>query len=110
MPPSENLETERQRKILLYMVEKSDIKQNSDLIDTELIQISITGYDHPLHIYTMDDALKIKIRLHIVYCLFKIIIQEAKNTLDDLGVGYKDPYTIDVDKIKNPRIFNIDEK
>ena len=111
LPLSIHPERETERKKIIYMIEQADIKQNHDLIDTELIQIAILGFgNYPIHIYTMDSAYKIKIRLHIAHLLIKIMVTEAKNILRDLNINFKNLNTINnIDKINNSKIFGIND-
>ena len=82
LPPSNNQrEKEEFRKPVKKLIETSDLKQDGDLVDTELIQFAILGYDNtPIHFYTQDSADKIKNRLTLFHLLFK----QAKSQTQEL--------------------------
>ena len=68
LPSSSNYKVENRRKYLKQMVESSDVHEEGDLVDIEMTQLAIMGYNnHPLHFYTGDNAEKIKKRLFLFY-------------------------------------------
>ncbi len=83
LPPANNQrEREEFRKQVKKLAEESDLKQDSDLVDIELIQFSILGYDgHSVHFYTQDAVDKIKKRLFLFYLLFKQVKLQSGGSL-----------------------------
>ena len=70
-PTTSQREKEEFRKPVKELIETSDLKQNGDLVDTEMIQFAFLGYGNtPVHFYTQDSANIIKNRLALFYMLF----------------------------------------
>ena len=78
------------------LVEKSDLQEGKDLIDTEIIQLAVMGYDgHPVCFYTKDSSEKIKARLELLHLFLYLWKSDCKSRLKD---------GIDVLKSKNQAI------
>ena len=102
LPPniSEKLENEF-RKPLKKVIETSDLAENHDLVDTEMIQFAVMGYDdHPVHFYTKDNSEKIKKRLFMLYELLKHSKSWTQELLRD-GKDILDTNTLSLKKIKS---------
>ncbi len=60
------------RKPMEQLIETSDLKENGDLVDIEIVQLAVIGYkSYPVHFYTKDSSEKIKKRLFLLYSLLK---------------------------------------
>ena len=83
LPPTNNQkEKEEFRNPVKTLIETSDLKQDGDLVDTEMIQFAILGYDSiPVHFYTRDSADKIKNRLTLFHLLFKQVKSHTQKLL-----------------------------
>ena len=101
--PRTNNEQEKNefRKPLTELIETSDLHENSDLVDIEIIQFAILGYGkHPVHFYTKDNPKKIKKRLHSLYTILKVVKMELQDRLKD-GTYSSSTKNISLEKAKS---------
>ena len=85
--PNKDLSYQRDKEEFIESVrplyEKSDLKKYGDLIDTEIIQLAVMGYDgHPVCFYTKDSSEEIKARLKLLH-LF-LYLCKSKERIDVL--------------------------
>lgn len=84
LPSPSSAEKNKARKMLREYIETADLKENGDLIDTELIQFAIMGYGGQfVHFYTKDNSNKVKKRLVLLYLLLKIFKPYCQNKLKE---------------------------
>ena len=85
LPPANNQrEKEEFRKPVKKLIKISYLKKDGDLVDAEIIQFAILGYDDlPVHFYTQDSADKIRSRLILFYLLFKQARSHSQKLLRD---------------------------
>ena len=82
LPPTNNQREKEFKKRLKELIETSDLGQYKDLVDLEMIQFAILGYDNTsVHFYTQDSADKIKKRLTLFHLLFKQVKSQTKTLL-----------------------------
>ena len=81
--PNNQRDKENFIKPVRQLLEESDLKEGKDLIDTEIIQLAVMGYDgHPVCFYTKDSSEKIKARLELLH-LF-LYLWKSKEGIDVL--------------------------
>ncbi len=100
LPPANSERVENEfRRPLKKMIETSDL-HNRDLVDAEIIQFAVMGYNnHPVHFYTMDSSETIKKRLFLLYLPFEFSRSYAQELLKD-STNISDTNNLSLEKIK----------
>ena len=103
-PPITDTEKEM-KKYLRKIIETSDLKENHDLVDTEMIQFAFMGYDnHPVHLYTKDNSETIKKRLFLFHTSFNNLRSCIQGFVKD-GIDISDTKVLSLEEIKKITSF-----
>ena len=106
LPTPRSEEEKKRRKILRALIEKSDLKQDGDLVDTELIQFAVMGYrSESVHFYTKDNSSKIENRLRLLYQLLKVLKPYFEEKLKE-GVDVLKSKNLAIDVIQSIASLN----